>query len=218
MNDKVKSAYRQSKDIYDDVLTQNKWWSRLYNRFFWGMDDIVIANKLLALLPDDFSGSLLDVPCGTINLTAGKYEKLTNASITCLDYSEDMLGRAKTRIEQHGLARVSVMQGDVGNLPFKDGAFDAVLSMNGFHAFPDKDRAYAETARVLKSGGMFFGCFYVRGEQKRTDFVVRSILAKKGWFTPPFQTIKEVLTVLQKYYTTVDLHNDKSIIWFRCIK
>ena len=28
--------------------------------------------------------------------------------------------------------------------------FDMVLSMNGFHAFPDKDHAFQETWRVLK--------------------------------------------------------------------
>jgi len=25
MQDKIKGAYKQSKNIYDDVLTQNKW-------------------------------------------------------------------------------------------------------------------------------------------------------------------------------------------------
>jgi len=34
--------------------------------------------------------TILTVRCGTINLTAGKYAKLKNACITCLDYSEGM--------------------------------------------------------------------------------------------------------------------------------
>jgi Methylase involved in ubiquinone/menaquinone biosynthesis len=36
------------------------------------------------------------------------------------------------------------VQGDVGKLTFDDCTFDAVLSMNGFHVFPDKEKAYAE--------------------------------------------------------------------------
>ena len=32
-------------------------------------------------------------------------------------------------------------------------SFDIVLSMNGFHAFPDKKKAFRETHRVLKPGG-----------------------------------------------------------------
>ena len=82
------------------------------------------------------------------------------------------------RIEHQNLANTSAMQGDVGKLPFESDAFDAVLSMNGFHVFPDKEKAYAKTARVLKPGGMFFGCFYIRSESKRSDFVVNTVLAR----------------------------------------
>ena len=37
------------------------------------------------------------------------------------------------------------------------GSFDTVLSLNGFHAFPDKEAAYRETFRVLRPGGTFCG-------------------------------------------------------------
>ena len=130
MSDKVKDAYKQSKSIYDDVLTQNKWWSRLYIRTFWGVDDIKITRKLFAYLPDDFSGKLLDVPCGTMNLTAEKYMAYNNAQITCLDYSEDMLAAAKMRIEQHMLSNITAMQGDVHNLPFENNTFLDCKSSN----------------------------------------------------------------------------------------
>ena len=218
MSDKVKDAYKQSKSIYDDVLTQSKWWSRLYIRIFWGVDDVEVTDKLFRMLPDDFSGKLLDVPCGTMNQTAERYAKLKCAQITVLDYSEDMLIGARDRIEQYELTNVTAMQGDVGNMPFENDTFDAVLSMNGFHVFPDKQRAYSETARVLKTGGLFFGCFYVCGENKRSDFVANAVLARKGWFTPPFQTKAEVLATLRKYYATVDLCSEQAIVWFRCTK
>jgi len=41
-------------------------------------------------------------------------------------------------------------------------SFDIVLSLNGFHAFPDKEAAYRETYCVLKPGGIFCGCFCYR--------------------------------------------------------
>ena len=28
MSDKIKNSYKASKNIYDDTLTQSKWWSR----------------------------------------------------------------------------------------------------------------------------------------------------------------------------------------------
>ena len=46
MSDKIKDSYRQTRNIYDDVLTRSKWWSRLYMNVFWGgIDDNEIAAK-----------------------------------------------------------------------------------------------------------------------------------------------------------------------------
>ena len=50
--------------------------------------------------------------------------------------------------------------GDAGALPYADGAFDIVLSLNGFHAFPDKEAAYREVFRVLRPGGTYCVCGY----------------------------------------------------------
>ena len=66
VTDKIQSAYRDSKDIYDHVLTQRSILSKMYIRIFWsGTDDNEIAKKVLSYIPDDFSGTLLDVPVGT---------------------------------------------------------------------------------------------------------------------------------------------------------
>ena len=91
------------------------------------------------------------------------------AGITCLDYSVDMMGQAQEKADRLHLKNVTFRQGDVGVLPYADGVFDIVLSLNGFHAFPDKEAAYREVFRVLRPGGTFCGCFYVKGEQRRTD-------------------------------------------------
>lgn len=217
MADKIQDAYESSKNIYDAVLTQGNFFSRMYIKLFWsGTDDNKIARKVLSYIPDDFSGKLLDVPVGTAVFTQRKWLSLKNAHITCLDYSTDMLEQAKRRLD--GQAHINFIQGDVGNLQMDDESFDIVLSMNGFHAFPDKQKAFRETFRVLKSGGDFIACFYIRGKSKRTDWLVKNILAKKGWFTPPFQTEEELKNTLQKMYKEVELHVDGSMAYFHCVK
>ena len=217
MADKIQDAYESSKNIYDSVLTQGNFFSRMYIKLFWsGTDDNEIARKVLSYIPDDFSGKLLDVPVGTAVFTQRKWSSLKNAHITCLDYSTDMLEQAKRRLD--GQAHINFIQGDVGNLQMDDESFDIVLSMNGFHAFPDKQKAFSETCRVLKSGGDFIACFYIRGKSKRTDWLVKNILAKKGWFTPPFQTEEELKNTLQKMYKEVELHVDGSMAYFHCVK
>lgn len=217
MADKIQDAYESSKNIYDGILTQGNFFSRMYIKLFWsGTDDNEIARKVLSYIPDDFSGKLLDVPVGTAVFTQRKWSTLKNAHITCLDYSTDMLEQAKRRLD--GKAHINFIQGDVGNLQMDDESFDIVLSMNGFHAFPDKQKAFSETCRVLKSGGDFIACFYIRGKSKKTDWLVKNILAKKGWFTPPFQTEEELKNTLQKMYKEVELHVDGSMAYFHCVK
>ena len=217
MADKIQNAYEASRDIYDDVLTQGNVFSRLYIKLFWsGTDDKVIARNVLAYIPDDFSGELLDVPVGTAVFTEHKWASLKNARIPCLDYSPDMLEQAEKRL--CGQAHIKCMQGDVGDLPMDDGSFDIVVSMNGFHAFPDKEKAFRETWRVLKPGGRFIACFYIKGKAGITDWLVKNILAKKGWFTPPFQTEEELRATLRKMYKEIDLHVDGSMVYFCCTK
>ena len=124
-------------------------------------------------------------------LTMPLYRTLPKADITCLDYSADMMGQAQEKADRLHLENVTFRQGDVGELPYEDDTFDIVLALNGFHAFPDKEAAYREVFRVLKSGGTFCGCFYVKGEQRRTDWLVRHIYEKTGFFTPPYDAYDE---------------------------
>lgn len=217
VSDKIKTAYHDSKNIYDTVLTRGNIWSRAYMKFFWSdTDDNEVAEKVLSYIPDDFAGTVLDVPVGTAVFTEKKWKRLSSAKITCLDYSMDMLEQAKERLGDCG--HISFVQGDVGNLPLEDRSCDMVLSMNGFHAFPDKKRAFRETYRVLKKGGSFIACFYIKGKSKRTDWLVKNVLSRKGWFTPPFPTEEKLLKVLHKLYSEVEYHVDGSIVYFKCVK
>ena len=174
--------------------------------------------KAMAGIPENFSGKLLEVPVGTGILTMPLYQTLPQADITCLDYSPDMMGQAQQKAERLHLENVTFRQGDVGALPFADGAFDIVLSLNGFHAFPDKEAAYRELFRVLRPGGTFCGCFYVAGECKQSDWFVRRVYERTGFFTPPYETVSGLKARLDGMYTDVDMGNLKSMAWFVCRK
>lgn len=174
-HEEIKNAYKSlggDATFYDGMITCSTLPGRLICKLVWDMNQQKNNHYLeLALsgIPQDFSGKMLEVPVGTGVLTMPVYERLSEADIICLDYSSDMMERAKRQAKKQGLKNVSFVQGDVGKLPFSDGSFDLVLSLNGFHAFPDKEAAYREVLRVLKPGGIFCGCFYVKGENRRTD-------------------------------------------------
>ena len=105
-----------------------------------------------------------------------------------------------------------------GALPFGDGSFDIVLSLNGFHAFPDKEAAWREIFRVLRPGGTFCGCFYVRGQNRRTDWLIRRLYVPKGWFTPPFETAESLRHRLEETFGPAKVRTVQGIASFVCRK
>ena len=219
----IRGAYRLTggNNFYDGMITCSTLSGKAVCRLVWDMnkaENDAYLEKAMAGIPENFSGKLLEVPVGTGILTMPLYQTLPQADITCLDYSSDMMGQAQEKAERLHLENVTFRQGDVGALPFADGEFDIVLSLNGFHAFPDKEAAYREVFRVLKSGGTFCGCFYVAGECKQSDLFVRHIYEKTGFFTPPYETVSSLKARLEGMYTDVDRGNLKSMAWFVCRK
>lgn len=105
-----------------------------------------------------------------------------------------------------------------GALPFGNSSFDIVLSLNGFHAFPDKEAAWREIFRVLRPGGIFCGCFYVTGQNRRTDWLIRRLYVPKGWFTPPFETAESLRHRLEEIFGPAKVRTVQSIASFVCRK
>ncbi len=68
----------------------------------------------------------------------------------CADISIVALQEARARIGDHGLFVVA----DVAHLPFKDNAFDGVVSLHTIHHLPQEEhlQAYAGLLRVLRPG------------------------------------------------------------------
>jgi ubiquinone/menaquinone biosynthesis C-methylase UbiE len=219
-HEEIQKAYKalgKEATFYDGMMTYSKPLGKAVCRLVWNLDgakSTAYLEKALAGIPDNFSGKLLEVPVGTGVLTMPIYATLPRADITCLDYSTDMMAAAKRRAP----GNIRFVQGDVGKLPFGDNTFDIVLSLNGFHAFPDKEAAYQETFRVLKPGGTFCGCFYIKGQNRRTDRFIEKMYVPKGFFTPPFETLGSLHERLSRLYDMAEVSAVEGIACFTCRK
>ena len=220
----IQGAYKalgKEATFYDGMITCSTLVGKAICKVVWNMsqaDNNRFIEAAVAGIPEQFCGELLEVPVGTGVLTMPVYKTLPNADITCLDYSADMMAIAQHRAEKMSLSNVQFRQGDVGALPFEDGSFDLVLSLNGFHAFPDKEAAFQETFRVLKPDGTFCGCFYIAGQNKRTDWFINHLYVPKGFFTPPFDTVATLYKRLSNLYEEVNLETVESMACFTCKK
>ena len=206
--------------LYDAMLSNAGWAAQLTLKIFWGLDAAAYEKFLaqaFAGVPDDFNGRLLEVPIGTGVLSLPRYQKL-NAEIFCVDLSDKMLDVAKARAAQLNLRGVQFIRGDAAALPFADEFFDLVLSIDGFHVFPDKAAAWHETRRVLRGGGTFCGCMYVKGVNRRTDFFVEQFCERQGFFSPPHETLTTLQARLHELYRRVEVTHVESFAGFICTK
>jgi ubiquinone/menaquinone biosynthesis C-methylase UbiE len=106
---------------------------------------------------------VLDVGCGRGLVLVGAAARLTSGSAVGIDLwrKEDLSdNRADVPLENAALEgvadRVAVQTADMRSLPFADATFDVVLSRAAIHnvySKPERGRAIAEIARVLKPGG-----------------------------------------------------------------
>ena len=74
------------------------------------------------------------------------------ARVTGIDLGADLIAFAREQAEREGLD-IGYRVGDAENLPFEDGAFDAVISTCGVMFASRPEAAAAELARVCRKGG-----------------------------------------------------------------
>ncbi len=94
---------------------------------------------------------ILEVGVGT-GLTLPLYR--TDARVTGIDLSPEMLARARRRVAERGLAHVEALsEMDGQSMDFPDGSFDAVVALHVLSVAPDPLRLMKEMRRVCAEGG-----------------------------------------------------------------
>jgi SAM-dependent methyltransferase len=107
--------------------------------------------------------SVLEVAAGTGIVTAELVRALPAAQVTATDLNPAMVAWAAQRVPG-----ATWLPADAQALDFPDGSFDLVVCQFGVMFFPDKPRAFAEAARVLRPGGAFV--FTVWDTVETSDF------------------------------------------------
>jgi len=217
-HDRIATAYDKAAPRYDSYMMSATVPMRVVGRIVWGFaSDRDPVGRALVLLPERFDGVLLDVPVGTGVFTASLYRHYPLATIIGVDVSMNMLRTARARFREQGVSNVHLIKADAAHLPVSDAGVDMVLSMNGWHAFADKQGTTVEMHRVLRQNGTLIACGYINGARRLSDWFVRNFAVRNGFFTPPFFTAGD-LAQRFKGFTFMRQDSDKSIAWFEAVK
>ncbi|MEO7446074.1 MAG: arsenite methyltransferase [Ferruginibacter sp.] len=72
-----------------------------------------------------------------------------------IDFTPEMLRLARANAEKLGFENIEFYQGDIENMPLKDGIADVVVSNCVLNLVPHKENVFKEIFRVLKPGAHF---------------------------------------------------------------
>jgi SAM-dependent methyltransferase len=127
-------------------------------RATWSSGDYAVVGTTLQIVGETLCEAagisagerVLDVACGNGNAALAAARRF--AAVSGIDYVPALLERARGRAAADGLP-AEFREADAEDLPFEDGAFDAVLSTFGVMFTPDQAAAARELLRVCRPGG-----------------------------------------------------------------
>ena len=122
--------------------------------------------RLLEYLPRDVE-RVLELGCGTGNLSLRLAESLPSAAFTLVDGSDEMIALVRSRIgKSHPRSddRTTYVQSRFEELEFPARSFDLVVSSISLHHVVDKAKLYARIRSFMSAGGRFCFADQIRGE------------------------------------------------------
>ena len=136
---KAQTAYDAASDHFDDEPLA--FWAR-------------IGARTVERLALPAGATVLDVGCGTgASAIPAATAVGPTGRVIGVDLADRLLTRAREKSRQQGLSNIEFRQGDMEDLGYPDGNFDAVVSVFSIFFVPDMTMQVGELWRMVKPGG-----------------------------------------------------------------
>lgn len=178
---KVKDHFEEEAKVFDGLI-------KTLIPFY---EDMV--ESLILALPFHRKENIkvLDLGCGTGNISKKVKEGFPNAQITCVDLAENMIQVAKSKLAPY--SDVEFIISDFRDLDFKK-EYNAVVSSLALHHLQPKEQKsfYRVIMRFLKEGGVFYNAENILGSSLHLNQVY---MDKWVEFMLESHTKKEIETI-----------------------
>ena len=174
-------------------------------------DHYDVTSWALSFFSFNESDTVLDIGCGggrTLNRMA---EKIVSGHLTGVDYSKTSV---EMSIDANGdniaSGKMDIIEVSVENLPFENGTFDKIITVESFYFWPDPVENLKEVRRVLKENGTFllvadiYDCDELNDTQKAN-------IKKYNLFNPSLEGFESLMKAAG--FSKVIIHTKENTTW-----
>lgn len=138
-----------------------------------------MTDVLISCIPyDNEDIKVLDLGCGTGNITMKVLERFPNAHVTCLDISENMLGLAKRKLASYD--SIEYVLGDFTIIDIID-SYDVIISSLALHHITTDEAKldmYQHIYDALNEGGIFYNADVVKSNSEYLEQLNESVFVE----------------------------------------
>ncbi|MDE6036186.1 MAG: class I SAM-dependent methyltransferase [Ruminococcus sp.] len=204
MNEKEKSITEQGNPAKPTGKAGEQMLNRMnvshYDVTGWAMDFMVLSGN----------ETVLDIGCGG-GETLRRLSQKTTGHLTGLDYSPvsvRMTSEHNTEIVESG--RLDVIEASVEDMPFADGSFDRIITVESFYFWKNPPENLKEVNRVLADGGMFLIVADIHGGVRLSDKEIENI-KKYNLYNPAPEEFRKLLE--DAGFSNVRIHTETGKNW-----
>ncbi len=150
----LKKHFNEAAEDYDEIIRKT----------LVDYDDMIEA--LINAIPSQESPRVLDLGCGTGNISKKLLERFSDARVTCLDISEVMIEKAKVKLADYD--NIEYVIGDFTIIDIIDN-YDAIISSLALHHIPtidEKREMYQHIFDALNTDGVFYNADVIKANSE----------------------------------------------------
>jgi ubiquinone/menaquinone biosynthesis C-methylase UbiE len=188
----------------DQVASYNRWYATPLGQLV----DRVEKEAIFALLPDLRGRRVLEVGCGTGNISLELARR--GAAVVGLDVSGPMLAAAHQRAREQSFSAAWI-RGGAAALPFPRNSFDGVISILALDFMADRPGILREMVRVLRPGGFLLLALLNRYSLWTLKRLLRAWLAPSLWRGVRFITPGKLKQLLATNQNLEEIHQGQAV-------
>lgn len=160
----------------------------------------------LSFLDFDGRDEVLDIGCGGGAALMRMSGYIPSGHLTGVDYSDVSVALSReNNAADIKAGKTTILNASVDDLPFGDGTFDKIITVESFYFWPDPKNDLREVCRVLKRGGSFLIAADVYDSGNMSEASAESV-RKYELFAPTAEEFVSMLTAAG--FSSVEIHTE----------